>query len=78
VALGPRLVLCCSKNNVRKLKNRNKFTTFIATQIHKLEVCKLRDRCEVHKRLCTKFQSENLNERGHTEYLDTEGMIILK
>jgi hypothetical protein len=44
-ALRWRLVLHCSKNNVHKLKNRYKFTWFIAAKIRKSEVQKSRDRC---------------------------------
>jgi hypothetical protein len=42
-ALGWRLVHRCSENNVRKLKNRYKFTWFVAAKIRKWK-----DRCILH------------------------------
>jgi hypothetical protein len=44
-ALGRRLVIRCSENNVRKLKNRYKFTWFDVVKSRKFEVRKSRDRC---------------------------------
>jgi hypothetical protein len=40
-----KLVLRCSENNVRKLKNRYTFTWFVVAKILKSEVCKSMDRC---------------------------------
>jgi hypothetical protein len=42
-ALGRRLVLRCSENNVRKFKNRYKYTCFVVAKIRKSEVRKWRD-----------------------------------
>jgi hypothetical protein len=44
--LGRRLVLCCSENNVRKLKNWYKFTWFVVAKIRKS-----RDRCTSEKNI---------------------------
>jgi hypothetical protein len=38
-------VFRCSENNVRKLKNRYKFTLFVEAKIRKSEVRKSMDRC---------------------------------
>jgi hypothetical protein len=44
-ALRRRLILRCRENNVRKLKNRYKFTWFVVAKICKAEVRKSRDTC---------------------------------
>jgi hypothetical protein len=44
--LGPRLVLRCSENNVRKLKIRYKFTLFVGAKIRKS-----RDSCIVKMKM---------------------------